>query len=640
MTGLWRNARALGVMRIVWIGVVTLVAALVATMPAGAAGLGPVQGGALPGPLPLFPPDNWWNVDVSGAPVDGGSAGFITYINNGGQRRLHPDLGGEVSPGSVQMYGMPYAVVDGTQPRLTVDFVLYANQSDGVGVPFYPIPAEAITEPHWIEGGEPGNVDLRGQDRHLLIVDRDRNWLYELYNVYYSAASGRWEAGSGAFWDMNTNGRRPEGWTSADAAGLAILPGLVRYDEVYDPGVAEIRHAFRVTVRSTNGHVYPASHDAGSTPGALPMGARLRLKESTDISRFAPEVQKIFRAMKRYGLIVADNGSDMYIGGTFDTRWDNDILNPAFGALTASDFEVVRLGWQPGADPVVSLSSLGVNPSTVAGGQSATGTVTLSGPAPAGGVVVTLASTKPASARVPATVTIGAGLVSASFAVTTSVVAASTAVDLRASYNGSTEVATLTVMPPPPTVTSLRLSPSTVAGGSTSTGTVTLSRAAPPGGVVVAIGSSKPTVAGAPATVAVAAGQLSASFAISTTAVPAGTSAVISASYNGATPKTATLTVTLPATSSLTLSPSTVVGGASVSGTVTLSGPAPPAGIIVMLTSSRPSQAAVPRSVTVAAGQRSATFSVTTAPVTADTTAWISGTYRGATKGATLAIKR
>ena len=354
-------------MHMAWIGVVTLVVALVATMPAGAADLGPVLGGALPGPLPLFPPDNWWNVDVSGAPLDGGSTAFIAYINNAGQRRLHPDFGGEVSPGSVQTYGIPYAVVDGTQPRLTVDFVRYASQSDGVGVPFYPVPVEAITEPHWIEGGEPGNVDLRGQDRHLLIVDRDHNWLYELYNVYYNAASGRWEAGSGAFWDMNTNGRRPEGWTSADAAGLAILPGLVRYDEVYDPGVAEIRHAFRVTVRSTNGHVYPASHDAGSTPGALPMGARLRLKESTDISRFAPEVQKIFRAMKRYGLIVADNGSDMYIGGTFETRWDNDILNPAFGALTASDFEVVRLGWQPGADPVVSLSSLGVNPSTVAG---------------------------------------------------------------------------------------------------------------------------------------------------------------------------------------------------------------------------------------------------------------------------------
>jgi hypothetical protein len=314
------------------------------------------------------------------------------------------------------------------------------------------------------------------------------------------------------------------------------------------------------------------------------MGARLRLKESTDISRFVPEVQKIFRAMKRYGLIVADNGSDMYIGGTFDTRWDNDILNPAFGALTASDFEVVQLGWQPGANPV-SLSSLDVNPSTVAGGQSATGTVTLSGPAPAGGVVVTLASTKPASARVPASVTVGAGLDAGSFAVTTSVVAASTAVDLQASYNGNTEVAVVTVMPPPPAVTSLRLSPPKVVGGSTSTGTVTLSRAAPPGGVVVAIGSSKPAVAGAPATVTVAAGQLSASFAISTTAVSAGTSVAISASCNGGLPRTAKLTVTLPAMSSLALSPSTVVGGASVSGTVTLSGPAPSAGIALMLTS-------------------------------------------------------
>ena len=125
-------------MRMVWIGVVTLVAALLATVPAGSRRPWTRAGRRPPGPLPLFPPDNWWNVDVSGAPVDGGSAAFITFINNGGQRRLHPDLGGEVSPGSIQTYGMPYAVVDGTQPRLTVDFVLYANQSDGVGVPFYP----------------------------------------------------------------------------------------------------------------------------------------------------------------------------------------------------------------------------------------------------------------------------------------------------------------------------------------------------------------------------------------------------------------------------------------------------------------------------------------------------------------------
>ena len=141
---------------------------------------------------------------------------------------------------------------------------------------------------------------------------------------------------------MNTNDRRPDGWTSADAAGLAILPGLVRYDEAF--GTEDIRHAFRVTVRATNGYVFPASHRAGSTAGALPMGARLRLKASKDLSGFPPELQRIFRAMKRYGLIVADNGSDMFISGAYDPRWSNDILNPAFRALTASDFEVITLG--------------------------------------------------------------------------------------------------------------------------------------------------------------------------------------------------------------------------------------------------------------------------------------------------------
>ena len=306
-------------------------------------------GGSLPAPLPLFPADNWWNVDVSGAPLDSASTSYINFINNGSPRRLHPDFGGEESPGSVGIYGFPYVVVDGSQTKRTVQF-LYADESDGVdhtteqSYPFYPIPTEAITQPHWIEGGEPGNVDRRSSaDRHLIIVDRDNRHLYELYNVFYDGA--QWHAGSGAFFDMNANGRRPEGWTSSDAAGLAILPGLVRYDEVSGPD--EIRHAFRVTVRSTNGYVYPASHRAGATSGALPMGARLRLKSGVNLSSFSADAQKIFRAMKRYGLIVADNGSDMYISGTFDTRWNNDVLNPAFSALTASDFEVVELGWRP-----------------------------------------------------------------------------------------------------------------------------------------------------------------------------------------------------------------------------------------------------------------------------------------------------
>ena len=321
------------------------------TAESAAADTGPVANGALPGPFPLFPPTNWWNLDISGAPVDSNSAAFIAFINNGGTRRLHPDFGGDVFPGSVQTYGMPYIVVDGTQPKKAVQF-LYSDESDGVNhstntsVPFYPIPDQAITQPHWIEGGEPGNQDLRSSsDRHMLIVDRDNKYLFELYNVFYDGAS--WQGGSGAFFDLNTNNRRPDGWTSADAAGLAILAGLVRYDEVYGPD--EIGHAFRVTVRSTNGYVYPASHRAGSTNGALPMGARLRLKAGKDTSSFPADAQKIFRAMKKYGLLVADNGSDMYITGTYDTRWNNDVLNPAFSGLSASDFEVITLGYNPSA---------------------------------------------------------------------------------------------------------------------------------------------------------------------------------------------------------------------------------------------------------------------------------------------------
>ncbi len=206
--------------------------------------------------------------------------------------------------------------------QLRAEYVLITGHMDHVGV---------------AGGGTSG-------DRHLLAIDRDRWLLYESYGTFWNGALGRWEAGSGAVFNIATNDRRPEGWTSADAAGLAIFSGLVRYDEAF--GTGEIAHAFRVTTRATNGYVWPASHAAGSNASAPPMGARLRLKASKDISGFPSEVQKIFRAMKRYGLIVADNGSDMYISGTTDARWNNDVLNPAFRALTADDFELVQLGWR------------------------------------------------------------------------------------------------------------------------------------------------------------------------------------------------------------------------------------------------------------------------------------------------------
>ena len=303
----------------------------------------PLRNGELPQPLPLFPPANWWNSDISSAPVDPNSASYVAFI--GASRGMHPDFGGDSGDPDAPIYGMPYVVVSGTQPLVPVTFE-YDDESDSAAPgrpPGYPIPEEAKTEQRWIEGGLAGGDPRADGDRHMLIVDRDNRILYELYATHWSGT--RWEAGSGAIFPLDVNTRRPDGWTSADAAGLAILPGLVRYDEV--AGADPIRHAFRVTVRATNGYVFPGSHNAGNTSGALPMGARLRLKASVDISRFAPSVQKIFQAMKTYGLIVADNGTDMYVSGTYDTRWDNDLLNPAFNAIKASDFEVVQLGWQP-----------------------------------------------------------------------------------------------------------------------------------------------------------------------------------------------------------------------------------------------------------------------------------------------------
>jgi hypothetical protein len=328
------------------VGLRTAVCSILLVTVAGFSAAAPPQ---VNGPLDdrqVFPVSNWWNLDISAAPVDPRSAQLIDWIsgrtptNTTAVRRLHPDFG-------PHPYGIPYVVVAGDQPRVVPAFVEYGDESDAgaPGLPGYPIPDEARSEITYIEGGVAGGGPAG--DRHLLLIDRDRWLLYELYATRWNPSLARWEAGSGAVFDLSRNDRRPEGWTSADAAGLAVFPGLVRYDEV--SGSDEIPHAFRVTTRATNGYVWPASHRAGSNASAPPLGARLRLKASLDISGFPPELQRIFRAMKRHGLIVADNGSDMYIGGTMDARWNNDILNPAFRALTADDFEVIQLGWRPSA---------------------------------------------------------------------------------------------------------------------------------------------------------------------------------------------------------------------------------------------------------------------------------------------------
>ena len=291
----------------------------------------------------VFPTDNWWNADVSHAPVDAGSAAYIDWIsgrtpqNPSATRHAHPDFG-------PPPYGMPYVVVGANQPLLPVAFSPYGDESDAGAPgrpPGYPIPAEAQLQAGYIEGGVAGGGT--SGDRHLLVIDRARGLLFETWATHWNAQGATWEAGSGAVFNLLSNARRPDGWTSADAAGLAIFPGLVRYDEV--AAATAIRHAFRVTLRATNGDVWPASHAAGVTAGAPPLGARLRLKPGKDLSGYAPEVQRIFQAMKTYGLIVADNGTDLYVSGTMDARWDNDVLNPAFASLTADDFDVIELGW-------------------------------------------------------------------------------------------------------------------------------------------------------------------------------------------------------------------------------------------------------------------------------------------------------
>lgn len=294
----------------------------------------------------VFPTSNWWNLDISHAPLDPGSSAFIDWIsgrtpqNPTATRQVHPDFG-------PPPYGIPYMGVGANQSLVPITYVLYGSQSDA-GAPGrpsgFPIPDIARTQPNSIEGGIAGGG--ASGDRHLLVIDRARGLLFETWATRWNAAQSRWEAGSGAVFDLSNSNRRPDGWTSADAAGLAIFPGLVRHDEIVAAG--PITHALRVTTRGTNGSVWPASHVAGSTGGAPPMGTRLRLKANKDISGYPADVQKIFQAMKTYGLIVADNGSDMYVSGTMDPLWDNDVLNPAFHSLHADDFEVIMLGWGEG----------------------------------------------------------------------------------------------------------------------------------------------------------------------------------------------------------------------------------------------------------------------------------------------------
>jgi hypothetical protein len=272
--------------------------------------------------ISIFPPDNPWNTDISAWPVDPDSDALIASI--GLTTGLHPDFGTVYNNAP---NGIPYVVVSGQQP-VPILFTEFGDQSDPGP---YPIPPNAP-----IEGGPTATGD-----RHVLVIDSDHRKLYELYHAY-PQPDRSWQAGSGAIFDLTSNALRPEGWTSADAAGLPIFPGLVRYDEVMQQGA--ITHALRFTVQHTRmAYVYPARHYASSStnPNYPPMGMRVRLRASFDISGFPSNIRVILKAMQTYGMFVADNGSNWYVSGAPDPRWDDDELVSNFRRVHGSDFEVV-----------------------------------------------------------------------------------------------------------------------------------------------------------------------------------------------------------------------------------------------------------------------------------------------------------
>lgn len=284
---------------------------------------GPVGSDGTPGGCTIFPPNNPWNQDITSLPVHSNSSNFVNAI--GGSKPLHPDFG-TVWNGAPN--GIPFIIVPGNQPRVPINFTDYGDESDPGP---YPIP---LTAP--IEGGPQGTGD-----RHVIALDLTNCMLYELFYAFPKANG--WDASSGAIFDLRTNKLRTIGWTSADAAGLPIMPGLVDYDEVQS-GV--IDHALRFTVgQSQRAFVRPATHWASTNtnPNLPPMGLRFRLKASFDISSFSQSNQVILRALKKYGMFMADNGGDWFLSGNPSPKWDDDDLSN-LKSIQGTDFEVVDTG--------------------------------------------------------------------------------------------------------------------------------------------------------------------------------------------------------------------------------------------------------------------------------------------------------
>ena len=303
-----------------------------------------------------FPSDNPWNQVVSAAPVDPNSSAILAFI--GANTGLKADFGS--GPWQGAPIGIPYVVVPGTQPKVRVAFTAYGDESDPGPMP---VPASAPIE---------GSSASTG-DRHVLVLDRDACLLYELYRAFPNT-DGSWNADSASIWDLQSNALRPLGWTSADAAGLPVFPGLARYDEV---AAGEITHALRFTVpTSRRAFLPPATHWASSNTSvsAPPMGMRVRLKASVDISGYPLQARVVLSALKKYGMILADNGSAWYLSGAPDSRWDNAQLRTLAG-IKGSDLEVIRMDGlttavPSGTAPVINAFTSSVP--TVSAGQAVT----------------------------------------------------------------------------------------------------------------------------------------------------------------------------------------------------------------------------------------------------------------------------
>jgi hypothetical protein len=298
---------------------------------AGADGTGGAGNGASSGLGPpiaschLFLADSPWNQDISGAPVHPSSDAYVDSI--GRYDNTHPDFGTEYAG---EPNGIPYVVVPGSQPKVPIEF----DEADESDPGPYPVPPDAP-----IEGGPSSDGD-----RHVLVVDEGACVLYELYYAFPVSGGASWTAFSGAVWDLKINATRPDTWTSADAAGLPILPGLIRYDEVVERGVIE--HALRFTAPSTqDGYISPATHyaGAGSDPDLPPMGLRMRLKASFDCGGLSSEAQVVCAALKKYGMFLADNGSPWYLSGAHDMRWDDEALSD-LNDIPGDAFEAVDTG--------------------------------------------------------------------------------------------------------------------------------------------------------------------------------------------------------------------------------------------------------------------------------------------------------